>query len=317
MSICTPRAWAFLRQKLGIGKARPDHQQGVALHHQVIARLGAEKTDGPGHPGQPVRRHGLAKERLGHPGAEDLRDRNNLIGSPKRPGAHQHRHLAAGVQHLGRAMEVRILRHDFGAGVAHSAEHSPMLTWRLLVSQVLQIAGEDEDADSVLRHGDANPPVHHVAHLGGDLGLLHVIGHVGEHPVEVELLLVVRAASRPGGLADDGQHRRMVELGVVEAGDEVRRAGAPGREADADLAGELRVGAGHERRHLLVAHLDELDLSLSALESAEHAVDAIARVAENPPYAPGVQPLHDEIADRLTHHKLPLECGTDRAGRIE
>ena len=59
--------------------------------------------------------------------------------------------------------------------------------------------------------------------------------------MQVDLLLVVAAERRARLLADDRDHRLVVELRVVEAVQEVDRAGPAGREADADLAGELRV----------------------------------------------------------------------------
>jgi hypothetical protein len=55
-------------------------------------------------------------------------------------------------------------------------------------------------------------------------------------------------------IRDDGL---VIHLRVVEAVEQVDRAGTRRRQADADLAGELRVRAGHEGRHLLVADLDE------------------------------------------------------------
>ncbi len=73
-------------------------------------------------------------------------------------------------------------------------------------------------------------------------------------------------------------------------------AGSAGRKADSDFAGELGVRNRHERGHLLMPDLHELD-GAGALQAAEHAVDAVARVAEDSPDAPLVQPLHDEIAD--------------------
>ncbi len=59
-------------------------------------------------------------------------------------------------------------------------------------------------------------------------------------------------------LTDDRHDRLVVELGVIQAVEQVDRAGAGGRQADPDLAGELGVRAGHERGHLLMADLDEL-----------------------------------------------------------
>ena len=101
--------------------------------------------------------------------------------------------------------------------------------------------------------------------------------HVLEQRLEVDLLLVVGAERHPLLLADDRDDGRVVELRVVEAVQQVDRARPGGRHADADLAGELRVAARHERGHLLVARLDELGIAVGAVERAEEAVDAVAR----------------------------------------
>ena len=74
-------------------------------------------------------------------------------------------------------------------------------------------------------------------------------------------LLLVRAAHRAAvGLADDRDHRHVVELGVVQPVEQVDRAGSRGGRADPDPAGELGVADGLERGHLLVPGLDELRL---------------------------------------------------------
>ena len=59
---------AFLRQKLGIGKSRADHEQRVAFGHQPVAGLGAEQTDRAGYPGQIVGQNRFAEQRLGASG---------------------------------------------------------------------------------------------------------------------------------------------------------------------------------------------------------------------------------------------------------
>jgi len=53
--------------------------------------------------------------------------------------------------------------------------------------------------------------------------------------------------------------RLMVELRVIEPVQKMDRAWPRGRHAHTDLTRELRVGARHERRHLLVAYLDEVE----------------------------------------------------------
>src|SRR5207237_3243127 len=79
------------------------------------------------------------------------------------------------------------------------------------------------------------------------------------------------------------------------------RARPGGRDAHADLTGELRVRAGHEGRELLVARLDELDPVLRAVERAHDTVDPVAGIAEYAAHAPGMQPLDDLVADGLAH----------------
>jgi hypothetical protein len=80
----------------------------------------------------------------------------------------------------------------------------------------------------------------------------------------------------------------VVELGVVEAVEEMDRTRATGGHADAQLAGELGVSARHERGHLLMPYLDELGpLAVArAPKRAHQAVDAVARVPVDPVHAP-------------------------------
>ena len=100
-----------------------------------------------------------------------------------------------------------------------------------------------------------------------DVGDAHhpgaVEGDVGEHPVEVHVLLGAGVDQVVEVVAGDGEHRLAVELGVVEAVQEVQPAGAAGGQADAEFAGELGVPAGHERRGLLVPDVDEPHLVLA------------------------------------------------------
>ena len=76
-----------------------------------------------------------------------------------------------------------------------------------------------------------------------------------------------------------------------------------------ELAGELGIGGRHEGRHFLMPGLDELDLALGAVERAEHAVDAVAGIAEDVPDAPVVETLDEKIADGLGHRELAANDG--------
>ena len=79
----------------------------------------------------------------------------------------------------------------------------------------------------------------------------------------VEQIVVLRASDR--------QHRLAIELGVVDAVQQVDAAGTRGREANPELAGELGIGAGGECARFLVAYLDELDVVLALAQRFEHA----------------------------------------------
>src|SRR5205814_701116 len=90
---------------------------------------------------------------------------------------------------------------------------------------------------------------------------------------------------------------------------EVDRAGPRRREAHPHLPGPLRVPARHERRHLLVASLHELDLAGVAVERAEGGVDPVARVAVDPLDPPLGEPIEHEIGGGGCHLRLdPPRC---------
>ncbi len=99
-------------------------------------------------------------------------------------------------------------------------------------------------------------------------------------------------------LTDEGQHRLVVELGVVEAVQEVNGPRPGSRDAHADLARELGSGTGHEPGHLLMSDLNEVDRALCAGERADEAADAVAWIAEDAAHAPGLQAVPDEVRDR-------------------
>src|SRR5581483_10866802 len=105
-------------------------------------------------------------------------------------------------------------------------------------------------------------------------------------------------------------------------GDQVRGAGTAGGEADADLAGELGVRAGHEGGHLLVAHLHEVDPVLRPLQGAQRPVYPVSGVAKDAPDAPSMQALDEEVADGLAHERQTAERNLafrsfDEDGRVQ
>ena len=220
----------------------------------------------------------------------------------QRAGADQDGHLLAGVQNLGRAAKVHLLGHDVGPLIAWAGAGVAVGAGRRLVGAVGQVVGHDGDGHTVAGLGEAHAAVDDHRHLLGLGRLLHVLRHIGEHAVQVDLLLVVGAAHRAPCPAGDGEHRLVIRLGVIEPGDHVGRAGTAGGQAHAGLSGELGVGRGHERRHLLVANLDEVELVAGFLQTLQHAVDAVAGVTEDRVDPPSFQALDEEFTDGLLGH---------------
>ena len=128
--------------------------------------------------------------------------------------------------------------------------------------------------------------------------LLVVDGDVAIEGQQIDFLMVIGAEEVVVGLARDGKHRRPVLLGVIEAVQEMNRAGPRGGDADAEAARELGVAAGHEGRGLLVADLDEAHLVLPRPEGLHQPIDAVAGQPEDHVHFPVDQPIDDELGSR-------------------
>ena len=177
-----------------------------------------------------------------------------------------------------------------------------MLAGRFRHVLFLQIVGKYERGDAVVALGDPHCAVHQMAHLRRDHGIAGECSrHVLEHRGHVEFLLVMRAHGGARLLADDGQHRHVVHPRIVEPGQQMRGAGARGRQAHAQLAGELRMRRGHEGGHFLVAHLNEFEFVLHLVEGADKTIDAVSGIAEDPAHAPFVKALPNKLRYCLCH----------------
>ena len=111
---------------------------------------------------------------------------------------------------------------------------------------------------------------------------------------DVGLLEGVGADGGAGDLAGDRDDRHGVHVGVGERRHEVRRAGAGGRHADADLAGRGGVALGRMAGALLVADEDVADLL-----RVEHRVvgreDRAPRDAEDRVAADGLEGEYERL----------------------
>src|SRR5256885_333376 len=166
---------------------------------------------------------------------------------------------------------------------------------------VLQIDGTTDVRDAAGRERGAARRVDERACVPGAEDLLVVGGDVLEERQQIDFLLVPHAHEVVVGLPGDGEHRRAIELRVVEAVEQVNGSRAGGGETNAELARVLRVARRHERRRFLVANLNERDALLPDAKRFHDAVDAVARKAEHNPHSPVDQSINEHVGSRLCH----------------
>jgi hypothetical protein len=295
---------AELRQELRVGEGRADRQQGVAVAHQLVGRPGAQQADRAGDVGEFVAQRVLAEERLGDAGAEQFGDPLDLGPGPGGAQGDQDRHLVTGVEDVGGRAQGLLRRDRRPTAQAETGRHHLELVGGGRVGQFLHVAGDDDRGRAAPGVGGADRPVQHVRQLLGDRHRLHELrGDVLEQCVQVHLLLVRAAHRRAVRLADDREHRHMVEFRVVQAVEQVDRPRPRGRHAHPEAAAELGVADRLERGHLLVPRLHETRLVPGPAPGGEQAVDAVARITEDLLHPPLPQPLKDMVGDLDAHGK--------------
>ena len=150
--------------------------------------------------------------------------------------------LLAGVEHGGRPMQQVIARQLRRPCVADAGMSGAVGHRRLLVGQLLQVIGNDDAGDGSPRRRDAHRPVDEVAQLTRHAGGRDEIRRdILEQRLQIDFLLIVCADAGTRLLAHYGDDGYVVHLRVVQAGEQVDRAGSGSGVAESDLAGELGV----------------------------------------------------------------------------
>jgi hypothetical protein len=135
-----------------------------------------------------------------------------------------------------------------------------------------------------------------------------------EQLVELDVLLGVGVDEVVELQPGDGENWLAVELGVVQAVEQVDAAGSGGRHAHAEPPRPLGIGTGVECSRLLVPHLDEADAILAGPQRLHDSVDAVSRHAEDDVHPPFDQRLHKHVAGSLLRHGiLARSRAADRA----
>src|SRR5207248_3356896 len=93
----------------------------------------------------------------------------------------------------------------------------------------------------------------------------------------------------------DGEHWLAVQLGVIQAVQQMDATRSGSGQADSQLPRVLGVGAGHESSRLLMPDVDEADLVLTGPQRLHDSVDAVPREAEDDLYPPIVDGVNQYV----------------------
>jgi tetrahydromethanopterin S-methyltransferase subunit G len=104
-------------------------------------------------------------------------------------------------------------------------------------------------------------------------------------------------------LGRDREHRDAAAVAIEQPVDEMKVAGSAASGTDGELARQVGLGAGSERRGLLIAHVDPADLAEAAKRVAE-AIEAVANHAVNAFYADLSQRRGDKIGGSSCHGSI-------------
>src|SRR5699024_7043472 len=129
-----------------------------------------------------------------------------------------------------------------------------------------------------------------------------------EDTLEIDLLLEVAPEGHARLLSDDSDDALVVLPSVIEAVEQVDRPGAGGRDAHAELTGELGVRGRHERRNLRL----DVDETLEARARRRVAGPARTGPGGDRPSRRDRRPLHPA----LRHHRGGRLSAPAPAGRL-
>jgi hypothetical protein len=99
-------------------------------------------------------------------------------------------------------------------------------------------------------------------------------------------------------MCGERQHRNATSMTVIQTVDQVQMARSRTAGADAQLAREVRLGAGGKGTHLLVAHLYPCHVVVAENCICE-AVQGVAGYAVDPSHAHAREHVYDHLRDIL------------------
>ena len=289
-----------------VGERRTEHDEQVGLVHEPARHRRAAAAEHARGQRMVVGDDALGLERRDDRRVQALGERRDGRHVLARAVADDEHRPARGAHELKRVVDLLLRGRDV------ERREPPGRAARRLVrgGDRLHVVGEDEVRDVALEDGVLAGEVHQLRVPGAGLHGLTPGRDRRERRGEVDLLEGPRAEHLRLDLAGQRQQRRAVDLRVVQAGEQVRRARARDRQAGGGAAGELRVGRGGEGGRALVADAD-VPQGAGLLLAADRVGEAEVRMADHPEDrvdAPGDHRLGHRVGRRCARARPPARC---------
>ncbi len=291
-----------------VGERRAEHDDQVALVHEPTGDGCAAATEHTAAQRMGVADLTLGLECRGHrcPDCFGQRHYGGHVVAGAGSDDHQ-RPLGGGDPRNGR------IEHIGGRSDRSRSDPTGGRTGGSVTRRYLHLVGQHQVRHIAFDQGRLARERHELGVVRPGLHGLAVAGDVGESGGQIEVL--ERAASHHlrWHLTRDGQDRRPVGLGVVQAGEQIRRAGTGDGEAGGQLAGELAVRGGGERCGPLVAN-SEIAQITPCLGLSQRIGEPEIRVtnhAENGLDSPVHHGLDQHVAHRARCRRIAGKRGID------
>ena len=158
---------------------------------------------------------------------------------------------------------------------------------------LLHILRDNDASDRVLVERNAYRTIDRMSHRRRRRNRRAIFaGHILEQRLKIDFLLILRAHRGRCRLTDDGDHRLVVHLGIVEAIQKMNGTGSRRREANSHFTGELGVSTGHEGRKFLMSSLYKPRIVLCFSQCRSDSTDSITGIAVDSRHTPSRQTLH-------------------------
>src|SRR5207248_6598454 len=205
----------------------------------------AQQADAAGGVGTIVRDTGFAQQRLDDGRSPQIGSALEFVSGMQSAGAGKDGDFFAGVQDFCGFIEISFVGQASATGedVGRMMRNVALAALLLFDFFFLQVHRNGDVGDAAIGERGAAGEIHDVFHVGGAHDAFVEDGDIHKKLVEGDILLGEGADEVVILQSGNGQHRRLVELGVVKAIEQVNAARAGGGQANSEFAGQLGVSA--------------------------------------------------------------------------